>query len=203
MPAAPRALLLLALRPSALPLAALLGLAGCAGAHRPPARFDGALLPPGLRAPAFTLADRDGRSVSLSSRAGRVRLIAFLSASQRSSLLVAQQIRGALDELGAPSTLVSTLIVSTSPRDGRAAIGRFLGQAALAGRARYLSGPPRRLRAIWKAYGVLPASAGEAAFLASTPVVLVDRHGVERVGFGVEQLTPEALAHDLRLLLGS
>jgi len=57
------------------------------------------------------------------------------------------------------------------------------------------------MRAIWKAYGVVPASAGEASFLSSTPILLVDRDGIERVGFPVEQLTPEGLAHDLRALL--
>jgi hypothetical protein len=29
---------------------------------------------------------------------------------------------------------------------------------------------------------------------------LIDRNGFERVGFGLEQITPEGLAHDIRLL---
>jgi len=34
-------------------------------------------------------------------------------------------------------------------------------------------------------------------------VLLIDRKGTERVGFGLEQITPESLAHDIRLLAAS
>jgi protein SCO1 len=196
---------------SALLLLALLPLAGCSsgcssgGSARSSgsgARFDGAVFPPDLHAHGFTLTDQNGMSVSLESYRNHVRLLAFLSASKRGSLLVAQQIRGALDELGAPdSARVATLIVSIDPRDTPTHVKRFLNAASLEGRVEYLTGPPPRLRATWKAYGIVPASAGEGAFLASTPILLVDRSGVERVGFAVEQLTPEGLAHDLRALL--
>jgi protein SCO1 len=189
-------------RPIALaPVLAALTLSACSSS-KPPVSFEGALLPPGVPAHPFTLTSQSGRRVSLQEHQGHVRLLAFLSASQRSSLLVAQQIRGALDELGRESEQVATLIVSTDVKDTRAQIERFLSEASLAKRiVGYLSGPPSVLRAIWKAYGIVPASAGEAAFFASTPILLVDRAGVERVGFPVEQLTPETLAHDLRLLL--
>lgn len=188
-------------RPLALALIAALALSGCSSG-KPPVSFDGALLPPGVRAHPFTLTSQDGRRVSLQESGGRVRLLAFLSASRRSSLLVAQQIRGALDELGSQSKQLATLIVSIDSGDSRAQIERFLSEASLGGRiVGYLSGPPSVLRAVWKAYGVVPASAGETAFFASSPILLVDRAGIERVGFPVEQLTPETLAHDLRLLI--
>jgi protein SCO1 len=179
-------------------------LAGCSSGTR--VHFDGAAFPAGVRARDFTLANEYGSRVSLSDYRGRVRLLAFLSASRRGSLLVAQQIRGALDELATGSALLTiprltTLIVSIDPSDTRAQTERFLKAASLKGRVEYLTGPAPQLQAIWKTYGVVPASAGEAAFLASTPVLLVDRTGIERVGFPVEQLTPEGLAHDLRALL--
>jgi protein SCO1 len=201
---APQLHTLRAMRPALcalLLLAPLPCLVGCSPGSRSHARFDGAVLPPGVRAHEFTLTAQDGRSVSLRDSHGRVRMLAFLSSSKRGSLLVAQQMRGALDELSAPRADVSTLIVSIDPSDTRARIERFLKASALGGRAQYLTGSPAQLRAIWKAYGVLPASAGEAAFLSSTPILLVDRAGIERVGFPVEQLTPEGLAHDLRALL--
>jgi hypothetical protein len=31
-------------------------------------------------------------------------------------------------------------------------------------------------------------------------VLLIDRHGRQRIGFPVQQLTPEGLAHDIRRL---
>ncbi|MGN6372541.1 MAG: SCO family protein [Solirubrobacteraceae bacterium] len=187
-----------------LPFALLLALAlsACASTRQPTTTFDGAALPPGLHARAFTLTDQHAESVSLEGSHGRPRLLAFLSASKRGSLLVAQQIRGALDELGASeASRLSVLIVSTDRSVGHAKVERFLQEAGLVGRARFLTGPTDRLQAIWRAYGIVPASGGEAAFLSSTPIILVDRAGVERVGFPVEQLTPEGLAHDLRTLL--
>lgn len=180
---------------------ALLG--GCS-AGKTHTTFEGALFPPGVRAHPFALADQHGAPVSLAAYRGQVVLLAFLSTAQRASALVAQQIRGALDELQAHGSLLpATLIVSTDPRrDGPPrARQRFLEDSSLAGRARYLSGPPRTLRALWHIYGVVPASEGEEAFLASTPILLLDRNGFERVGFAVEHITPEALSHDLRLLI--
>jgi protein SCO1/2 len=34
----------------------------------------------------------------------------------------------------------------------------------------------------------------------STFVILIDKRGLERVGFAADQLTPEGLAHDIRVL---
>lgn len=210
-------------RPFALAsLVLALTVSACASS-RPSESFDGALLPAGLRARDFTLTALNGghaltaptgghalttptgghrKHVSLHDFQGDVVLLAFLSSSQRSSQLAAQQIRGALDKLGSRAgRAVATLIVSADARARRNDVESLLRETSLQGRALYLTGPAQRLRSIWKAYGVVPASAGEQAFLASTPIVLVDRAGVERVGFPVEQLTPEGLAHDLRMLL--
>jgi cytochrome oxidase Cu insertion factor (SCO1/SenC/PrrC family) len=57
------------------------------------------------------------------------------------------------------------------------------------------------LRAVWRSFHVVPASAGRAAFDRSASVFLLDRRGRERVVFQLEQLTPEALSHDVRKLL--
>lgn len=178
-----------------------LALSACSSTEQHATTLDGATLPPGLRAHPFVLTDQNAESVSLEGSGGRVRLLAFLSASRRGSLLVAQQIRGALDELGSDASRLTVLIVSADRTVTHARVERFLDEAGLTGRVRFLTGPPDTLRAIWRAYGALPGSAGETAFLSSTPILLVDRAGVERVGFPVEQLTPEGLAHDLRALL--
>jgi protein SCO1/2 len=161
--------------------------------------FDGAAIPPSPLAPAFTLTDQDGRSVPLSSVRGHVAVLAFLySTCGATCILIAQQIRGALDELPDP---VPVLIVSADPAtDTPASVARFLAKVSLTGRVRYLTGSPAQLRPIWRAYRVHPASAGRATFDKYAFLLLLDARGRERVLFEPEVLTPEALAHDIRKL---
>jgi cytochrome oxidase Cu insertion factor (SCO1/SenC/PrrC family) len=96
---------------------------------------------------------------------------------------------------------VPALAVSADPAaDTPPRIARFLAQASLRGRMEYLRGTAARLRPIWRAFGVLPVSAGRAAFERAATVLLIDPRGRERVVFGVEELTPESLEHDVEQL---
>jgi protein SCO1 len=184
--------------------------AGCAGSGRAiPDSFVGAAYPLGIQAPEFALEDQQGRRVSLNALRGQVVVLAFVSSDCRACVLAAQQVRGALDELadaptygsGTAIPAMQVLFVSTNPRgDTRARAERFLADTSLIGRAEYLRGTLAQLRPVWRAYRVLPASAGKAASEAGVTVLLVGRNGTERVGFGLEQLTPESLSHDIRLL---
>jgi protein SCO1/2 len=169
--------------------------------HASSSGFDGALLPGRVTAHPFTLTDQRGRRVSLGQYRGQVTILTFLSsACPPTCPLVAQQIRGALDELGHP---VPTLIVSADPAaDTPAAVRRFLGEASLTGRVEYLTGTRAELTPIWRAYNVVPAQLGDAGSPHPAAVLLIDRAGQERDLFQVEQLTPEALAHDVRKLEG-
>jgi protein SCO1/2 len=162
--------------------------------------FDGALLPP-TRAPNFTLTDQRGRHLSLGQYRGRVTILTFFSSTCRPACpLIAQQIRGALDELGRS---VPTLIVSADPvADTPAGVRRFLGEASLTGRVEYLTAPRAELQPVWRAYGIVPAKLGDANSPHAASVLLIDRAGQKRVLFQVGQLTPEALAHDIRKLEG-
>ena len=164
---------------AAAPSSAILLTAIVAGAS---SGFDGAALPVAGPAHAFVLRDQDGHAVSLSSYRGHVTILAFLTSTCGATcVLVAQQIRGALDELPQP---VPVLLVSAGPAsDTRSHIKRFLKQASLSGRVRYLTG-----------------SAGRAAFDRSVSVFVLDREGRARVLFQPEQLTPEGLAHDVHSL---
>jgi len=161
--------------------------------------FAGAALPANIIAPPFTLSDQEGRRVSLSQYRGHVLVLTFLySTCGAPCVLIAQQIRGALDELRAR---VPVLIVSADPAaDSPARVRRFLSEAALSGRAQYLSGPPALLRQVWAAYHVKPASAGSRVFDEYASVLLIDPSGRERVVFESEQLTPESLSHDIQKL---
>jgi protein SCO1/2 len=138
--------------------------------------------------------------VSSSSYRGRPTILAFLDSTCRACLLIAQQIRGALGELANPPPV---LLVSADPaNDTPARIDAFLRETGLTGRARYLVGPRHALAAVLRAYRVLTPSRGEQAFETAATVYLLDREGRERVLYQQEQLTPEALAHDVRVLEG-
>ncbi len=161
--------------------------------------FAGAALPTGIQAPGFVLRDQHGRRVALSAYRGQVVILTFLAATPSgASPLVAQQIRGALDDLARP---VPAIAISADPAgDTPARVRRFLAEAALSGRMEYLGGTPAQLHPIWRAYRAVPLSAGSARFDAAAMVLLIDARGRERVLFGVEELTPEGLAHDVRRL---
>jgi len=169
--------------------------------------FDGALLPQGVNTPGFTLTDQSGRRVSLGQYRGRVAILTFLSTTCHPTCpLIAQQIRGALDEMSAHSTHarpVPVLIVSADPSaDTPAAVRRFLGEAALHGRVEYLTGSSSELHAVWRAYKIVPSQLGDAESPHAAAVLLIDRAGQKRDLFQVEQLTPEGLVHDIRKLEG-
>ncbi len=165
--------------------------------------FDGAAFPVGISAPAFTLSDQYGRRVSLGDYRGQVVVLTFLySTCGDACVVIAQQIRGALDELeGEHARRPAVLIVSADPAaDSSAHIRSFLSEVSLTGRAQYLTGSPAQLRSVWRAYGVKPASAGAQKFDEYASVLLLDRSGEKRVLFESEELTPEALSHDVRKL---
>ncbi len=199
------ALLVLAALAAAIAALALSATSGGGGARGPApsssgaslgSGFDGAALPTAQPVHDFALTDQSARRVRLASLRGRVVVLTFLySRCGAACVVIAQQIRGALDELG---RAVPVLIVSADPAgDTPASVARFLREVSLSGRVSYLSGPVRRLRALWRAYRVTPASAGRAAFDLHATVMLLDRRGGVRVLFGPEQLTPESLAHDI------
>jgi protein SCO1/2 len=171
----------------------------------PESGFDGAAFPGSIPAPSFTLSDQSGRAVSLSDYRGRVVVLTFLySTCGATCVVIAQQIRGALNELEDEHARVpAVLIVSADPAaDTAARVRRFLAEESLTGRVEYLTGPLSRLQPIWHAYHVRPASDGWAVFDNYASVLLVGAGGDERVLFQSEELTPEGLSHDIGRLDG-
>jgi peroxiredoxin len=171
--------------------------------------FDGAAIPGDVKAPDFTLSAQDGRAVSLGSYRGRVVALVFLPAGAPSGLgatcrtcvLVAQQARGALDELGSKSDTRAIFVSGELPAHGSA--NRLLAQTSLSTRAEYLTGDEVGVGRVWRAYRIALPAANDSKAEAATTVVLIDRRGFERVAFGIEQITPESLSHDIGLLEGS
>ena len=166
-----------------------------APAPLPATAFAGGIRPAG---PAVDLAlrDEEGRLVRTGDLRGRPVIVTFLyTLCQNDCPTIAAQIRIALDRLGTP---VPVLAVTVDPRnDTAAARRRFLSRHYLTGRMHFLNGPPGELQRVWRTFGIQPQARGIEH---SAYVVVLDRAGHQRVGFPVDQLTPEGLAHDVRAL---
>ena len=187
-------------------VAVALGAAGCGGGEGSGApfhaartsRFVGSLLPAGLTVPAFTLRDQDGRVVTRARLAGRPVVVMFLTTRCRvACLLAASQVKGALDDLGGPAGAVA---ISVDPaHDGAPAARRLVARLGMRGRLRFLLGPRHELERVWRGFGIDPRGQRDPH---GARLVLLDRHGTQRVGFPLSQATPERIAHDLRILGG-
>ena len=161
-----------------------------------PLRFEGATLPRGLRAPELNLRNQDGDRISMRDLRGKPVIVTFLYTTCEDTCPVqAQQIKGAFDELG--NDVPAIAIAVDPPRDTPERARAFLSKQRMTGRLDFALGTRAELAPIWNAFAVEP----QREDLEHTGrVVLVDREGVQRVSFPVNQLTPERLAHDVRLL---
>lgn len=170
------------------------GTAGAAG-------FNGAARPPAARAADFVLHDEHGRRATMRAYRGRIVVVTFMYSTCRDTCpLTAQQIRGALDDLG-PRLRVPVLAISVDPAgDTPAHVARFLREQHMAGRMRYLTGTRAQLAPVWRAYGIQPEGPG---YEHTASTVVDDGAGRQRLGYLTEQLTPEGLAADLRTLSAS
>jgi protein SCO1 len=180
----------------ALLAAAGVTLFGSRGGGNDSVAFAGAIRPD-IPPQDFRLRDQDGRPVSLRAYRGQVVVLTFMYTTCRDTCpLTATQIRGALDDLDhdVPALAVSVDPVNDTPNRAK----QFLFQRGLSDdRMRFLLGSRAELAPIWKAYGIRPQG---KAFDHSAYVLLIDRHGRQRIGFPVQQLVPEDLAHDIRRL---
>ena len=168
------------------------------------ARFIGPAMPPGFRTANFSLPDQNGRTATLASYRGRVVVLTFLhSLCHGQCPIIAQQIRGGIDELPAAARArVSALAVSVDPRqDTPANVRHFLAVQHLTGRLRYLRGNRAQLAPVWRSYAVQPVLPTDRVDAHSALVLLIDRTGRARVGYTISELTPDDLAHDLRILV--
>lgn len=159
-------------------------------------RFAGATLPAGLRAPELGLRDEEGEMVRMSELRGQPAVVTFLySNCDDSCPAQAQQVKGALNELGRdlPALAISVDPANDTPQSARS----FLSEQRMTGRMRFVLGTRPELQEVWRGYGVQP----QLDDLDHTArIVLVDGDGVQRVGYPLGEVTPERLAHDLRLL---
>ena len=187
-------------------LAAIAGvLLGAAAARRssptPIAKsaFDGPTMPPGLRAKNFSLTDQYGHRITLSQYRGKVVVLTFIHSLCRDTCpFMVEQIKGALNELPDDGHGIPTIGVSVDPSQDTVANRRaFLARHDMTGRMEFVNGPMPAMRRVWHDYAIQPVT---PKIDHSTFVLLIDKRGLERVGYAADQLTPEDLAHDIRAL---
>jgi protein SCO1/2 len=163
-------------------------------------QLQGPTLPPNLVAKNFSLTDQNGRRISLSQYRGHVVILTFMhSLCKGACPLMAEQIKGALNDLPNLGRGVPAIAVSVDPNQDTVAHRReFLAKYQLGGRLNFLNGPLPAVRKVWHDYAIAPEiGKGEdhSAF-----VLLIDKRGIWRVGYPVSGLTPESLAHDIGVL---
>jgi protein SCO1/2 len=171
------------------------------GFEGPRSPFKGAVRPAGARAKDFALHDQEGHLISMRGLRGKVVVLSPMYTTCTDTCpLVSQQIRAALLDLSeSEREQVAALALSVDPANDTAeSAQRFLSKRRVDPYLDFLLGSEAELRPVWRAYGFSPQTEEREH---NSYVVLIDRRGRQRVGFPVNFLTPEALAHDLRLLL--
>jgi protein SCO1 len=159
-------------------------------------RFEGAVMPEGVRAPDFELRDQDGERISMRDLRGQPVIVTFLyTTCDDTCPAQAQTVRGALDDLGEDVPAIA--IAVDPPRDTPERARAFLAEARALGRIDFVLGSRAELRPLWKGFFIRPQSVSEEHQARFT---LVDKRGFQRIGFPGDQATPETLAHDVRLL---
>jgi protein SCO1 len=161
--------------------------------------FDGPTMPSGLRAKNFSLVDQDGHRVTLSHFRGKVVVLTFIhSLCHDTCPFMVEQIKGALNDLPNDGHGIPTIGVSVEPSQDTVANRRaFLRRHDMTGRMAFVNGPRATMHRVWHDYAIQPVS---PKIDHSTFVLLIDKRGYERIGYAADQLTPEDLAHDIRVL---
>jgi protein SCO1 len=158
--------------------------------------FEGARMPPGVRAPDFRLENQDGETITMRSLRGRPAIVTFLyTTCEDTCPIQAQTIRGALDQLG--YDLPALAIAVDPPRDTANRAKAFLAEQHALGRIDFILGSRSELKPLWDGFFIRPQSVTEEH---QARITLVDANGYQRVGFPGSEATPERLAHDLRRL---
>ncbi len=160
----------------------------------PDATFAGATIPPGVNAPDFALRDENGAPISMADLRGNPVIVTFLYAScEETCPPQAQQIKGALDELG--SDIPAIAIAVDPPRDTVESARAFVLEQRMSGRMDFLVGAQKELEPVWKGFAIQAQIAGAEH---QARIMVVDSKGFQRVSFPIDQATPERIAHDVR-----
>jgi protein SCO1 len=170
--------------------------------------FEGAELPEGVRVPDFELRDQDGEVVRTADLEGPTIVTFLYTHCEESCPPQAQQIKGALVELEED---VPALAIALEPeRDTPSSAREFLAKQGMTGKMDFVLGSRGELERVWCGFAILP-QIDEPLHCGSRVVrpdpsgehqarILLVDDGYQRVGYPLEQATPERIAHDVRVL---
>jgi protein SCO1/2 len=159
-------------------------------------RFEGAVMPKGLKAPDFSLENQDGERISMRDFRGQPVIVTFLYTTCEDTCPVqAQTVRGALDELGEDVPAIA--IAVDPPRDTPERARAFLSEQRALGRLDFVLGTRAELKPLWEGFFVRPQSVTQEH---NARFTLVDERGFQRVGYPGFEATAERIAHDIRIL---
>ena len=160
--------------------------------------LQGARIAPGIKAPDFELRDENGDPLRMRDLRGKPVIVTFLySTCDDTCPATAQQIRGALDKYGRD---VPAVAISVDPKqDTEESARRFLAEQNMTGRMRFALGSREQLARLWDAYGTSPQTVQQDHMARA---VLIDSRGLQRVGFPMNQTSPDMIAHDLAVIDG-
>jgi protein SCO1/2 len=161
-----------------------------------PVELRGSAVQGEARAPAFRLADQNGRPVALQGGKG-VTLVTFLYVHCPDVCpLIASRLNTALPRLG---TGARVLAVSVDPKgDTPAAVRAYVRARHLRPAFHYLRGTRAQVAPVWKGYYVGQQDA-PGTVLHTAMTILVDGDGRERVRYDASA-TPADIEHDVQAL---
>jgi protein SCO1/2 len=178
-----------------------------ADSARTPAGFHGNQLPPeivGSAAPRFRLRDARGGYVDTRALRGRPYVVTFLyTGCPDVCPIIGQELRAALEQLGASASDVAAVAVSVDPQgDTPDAVRTWLARQRLPANFHYGIGTEGELKPVWKSYYAAPQIPGDPESAHSASIWLIDSRGRIRTKYsGGARVAPADVAHDLRLLL--
>jgi cytochrome oxidase Cu insertion factor (SCO1/SenC/PrrC family) len=147
--------------------------------------LDGSTAPLDFRAPAFTLTNQHGQTVSLASLRGKVVLLTFLDPVCTSDCpLIAQEFRQADQLLGGRSRQVELVAVVTNPvytqSEYTAAFDRQEHMSTLPN-WQYLTGSAAQLKKVWREYGIAAQILPAGGMIGHNDIAyVIDRSGRTR-----------------------
>ena len=194
--------------PLATMLLVLLAVVACGGGGKPAAAsgpkspYDGLRLQGAYPAPDFALRDQHRRLIRLSAERDRFVIVTFLYTHCPDVCpLIAENLNGALRQLGSARSSVRVLAVSVDPKgDTPQAVQHFVHVHRLLPEFHYLTGTAPHLRPIWQDFNVLadPNNA-DTAVTHSAFSILIDRSGIQRLFYDSRANSSEVV-HDIRVL---
>ena len=147
--------------------------------------IDGSSAPLDFKAPAFTLTNQHGQTVSLTSLRGKVVLLTFLDPVCTSDCpLIAQEFRQADQLLGGQSRQVELVAVVTNPvytQSGYTAAFDRQEHLSTLPNWQYLTGSVGQLRKVWRQYGIAAQILPAGGMIGHSDIAyVIDRSGRTR-----------------------